>query len=236
MTGGTGRLRRGLGVLAALLWTLGTVTGVIRWIAGDAKTLEAEMLRQAPPASTGLPEREYPGMAEMIAGYLTGRIPEFQYEFEDDQGRRYKCFQAHEAEHMADCRGLIALDETVCLVCLPLAAAATALGARRRRDRRDFAAGIRRSLTGLGLAATGLLAWALVNFDGLFITFHRVAFPRGGWLLDPRTDLLIRLMPERFFTALGARGLGLSLIAPAALLLAARAMGRGGERKDQDDV
>ena len=47
---------------------------------------------------------------------------------------------------------------------------------------------------------------AAVDFDGLFVTFHRVAFRNDGWLLDPRTDLLIRLMPEQLFVRMGIRG------------------------------
>ena len=54
-------------------------------------------------------------------------------------------------------------------------------------------------------AAAGLLAWGLVDFDGLFVTFHRIAFTNEGWLLDPSKDLLIRLMPVEFFIALAVR-------------------------------
>jgi uncharacterized membrane protein len=57
-----------------------------------------------------------------------------------------------------------------------------------------------------GIAAF-LEVWAVVDFEGLFVTFHRVAFPQGGWVLDPRTDLLIRLMPVSFFIRLGVIGL-----------------------------
>ena len=52
-----------------------------------------------------------------------------------------------------------------------------------------------------------MAVWAAVDFEGLFVTFHRVAFPQGGWVLDPRTDLLIRLMPVSFFIRLGIIGL-----------------------------
>ena len=79
---------------------------------------------------------------------------------------------------------------------------------------------LRGMLTGLRIfagAASALLIWAAVNFDGLFITFHRAAFRNDGWLLDPRTDLLIRLMPVKFFMALGIRGLLRALVVPILL-------------------
>ena len=67
-----------------------------------------------------------------------------------------------------------------------------------------------------------LLIWALADFDGLFVTFHRVAFPNGGWLLNPETDLLIRLMPLNFFISLGIRGAMRALAVPVVLDAAAR--------------
>ena len=61
-----------------------------------------------------------------------------------------------------------------------------------------------------------------MNFNGLFVTFHKVAFTNDGWLLNPKTDLLLRLMPTQFFTSLGIRGLLWALLAPAALEILAR--------------
>ena len=49
-----------------------------------------------------------------------------------------------------------------------------------------------------------------------------MAFTNDGWLLNPGTDMLIRLMPEDFFISLGIRGAMWALIAPAALGIAAR--------------
>ena len=60
-----------------------------------------------------------------------------------------------------------------------------------------------------------ILLWAAIDFDSFFTAFHRLTFTNDGWLLDPRTDLLIRLMPADFFMALGAR-LVLWMLAAAA--------------------
>ena len=211
-----------LGLILALLWILFGITGVIWWMAGDGAFLAAEMLRFAPPEDTGLPAEEYPGMGDMIAGYLTGRAERFQYEITGSGEEPLRCFHDYEAAHMADCRGLIRLDGAVAAVSGALALALTGLAAVRfRRDRRLYR-GLR---TGLRMAAVvmgSLLAWALVDFDGLFITFHRVAFTNDGWLLNPRTDLLIRLMPEKFFVSLGIRGALRAMAVPLAIEVVAR--------------
>ena len=219
-----------------MAWMVFGVTFVIRWVAGDGGLLAAEMLRAAPPAVSGLPEKDYAGVGAMTAEFLTGKRAEFQYVAaeEDPNGvcRRREVFQAHEAAHMADCRGLIALDGWVCAGSLAVCAACCAAGffcgrpAKNRRQvrekpeagqagpepenrkaRKPFLQGAGWGMAGFFGIAAFLAVWAVVDFEGLFVTFHRVAFPQGGWVLDPRTDLLIRLMPVSFFIRLGIIGL-----------------------------
>ena len=203
--------RKVLGAIFGFAWMVFGVTLVIRWVAGDGGLLAAEMLRAAPPAVSGLAEKDYAGVGAMTAEYLTGKRAEFQYVAaeEDPNGacRRREVFQAHEAAHMADCRGLIALDGWVCAGSLAVCAACCAAGVFCGRARRLFLQGAGWGLAGFFGIAAVLGIWAAVDFDGLFVTFHRVAFPQGGWLLDPRTDLLIRLMPVSFFIRLGVTGL-----------------------------
>ena len=198
------------------------VTLVIRWVAGDGGLLAAEMLRAAPPAVSGLAEKDYAGVGAMTAEYLTGKRAEYQYVAEEDPNgacRRREVFQAHEAAHMADCRGLVALDGWVCAGSLAVCAACCAAGVFWGRARRLFLQGAGWGLAGFFGIAVVLGIWAAVDFDGLFVAFHRVAFPQGGWLLDPRTDLLIRLMPVSFFIRLGVIGLlRFGLFATATLL------------------
>ena len=102
----------GFGVRAAgflLVWVMILLSAAtaIYAMAGDRNLLAREMLRFAPPKSTGLPEAQYEGMGRMIADYLTGKEAVFQYSFADAEGNTYRCFQQHEADHMADCRALI---------------------------------------------------------------------------------------------------------------------------------
>ena len=57
-------------------------------------------------------------------------------------------------------------------------------------------------LIGLGAfagvtAAVGLLVMS--DFNKYFLIFHEMFFDNDLWLLDPRTDLLIRMLPEGFF-------------------------------------
>ncbi len=199
---------------ALLVWSLVLfgLTGIIRWIAGDAAGMRDGMLRWAPPAATGFPEAAYGGVAEMLTGYLTGSRETFQYTLLRGDGEGIPCFHEHEAAHMADVRGLIQLDTLVWILCGVAALLLLVAGIRRIRSGgpealRALVRGGWRGMLVLGLVITALLIWACIDFDGLFITFHRVAFRNDLWLLDPRTDLLIRLMPQELFIHLGMKGL-----------------------------
>ena len=238
MRSGKRRGKRGLaaGAAAAAAALLFGVTAVIRLLAGDAAGMEAAMLRYAPPARTGLPASAYGDVAAMTTGYLTDRVPEFQYT-RQEQGESVPAFHDYEAAHMADCRSLIRLDTAVCGACFLLAAGLILREAAGRRkgtaDRKAFFRGARLALLGAAGAAAVLGAWALADFEGLFVTFHRAAFRNDLWLLDPRTDLLIRLMPEELFVHLGEKGLALAAGWAAAETAVLAALGRRGKREPE---
>ena len=166
-----------------LVWAviLFTLAAAVYGIAGDGDLLSREMLRHAP-----------------------GQEENFQYIWTDADDRGYIGFQAHEADHMADCRELIGLAGTLRWITGAAALLLAGIGILLR-SWKAFAGGMLTGLCAAGVLVAGIAVWALVNFDGLFITFHRVAFTNEGWLLDPRTDLLIRLMPVHFFVSLGIR-------------------------------
>ena len=65
---------------------------------------------------------------------------------------------------------------------------------------------------------TVIVVLAAIDFNSLFILFHKVAFTNDLWLLNPQTDLLIRLMPIEFFISYAAIIGGLWLLGMVGLL------------------
>ncbi|MFO7636776.1 MAG: TIGR01906 family membrane protein [Clostridia bacterium] len=64
------------------------------------------------------------------------------------------------------------------------------------------------SLMALGILLSTLVliaAVSAINFTVFWDVFHRILFTNDLYLLDPRQDLLIRMMPERFFISLSLR-------------------------------
>lgn len=72
-----------------------------------------------------------------------------------------------------------------------------------------------------GTAALG--AACAIDFDAAFAAFHQVFFPgKTNWLFDPRTDEIIRILPEAYFRDCAALALALLLAFAAVYLLAGR--------------
>jgi len=213
---------RAAGFLFVWALILFTVAAAVYGMAGDGSLLAREMLSHAPPEKTGLPVTEYEGVCQMTAAYLTGQEELFQYTFSDAEGRVFLCFQDHEADHMADCRGLIRLAGNLRWAFGGLLLILAGVGILYRKERKPFAKGMLWGLAAAGVLSGTAAAWALTDFDGFFTAFHRLAFTNEGWLLDTRTDLLIRLMPTDFFIALGVKLAAMMAAAVAAAAIAAR--------------
>ena len=47
--------------------------------------------------------------------------------------------------------------------------------------------------------------WAAIDFNSAFNFFHRLLFTNDLWLLNPATDLLIRICPSSMFANMGLR-------------------------------
>lgn len=70
--------------------------------------------------------------------------------------------------------------------------------------------------TALFLMGAGVIAFLFTrDFGQYFIKFHELFFSNDLWLLDPETDLMIRMLPEGFFADFAAR---IGIFAGAALL------------------
>ena len=202
------------GLVLALSLSVTALAGIL-WVLGTSETIMLPMMRHfAPSEATGLPDEEYPAMVEMMTGYLAGEVDHFQHWY-----MIYDVmygFGDTERAHMADCRALFMLDRTVLIVAgaLSLALLIAAILQRNRRVWKGAAIGLSAVM---GLVALVAIV-AVVDFDRLFILFHHLAFTNDLWLLNPKTDLLIRLMPTDFFMAYAAI-LGVSWLLFMALML-----------------
>lgn len=122
----------------------------------------------------------------------------------DGQPREF--FNEREIAHMEDVRGLFLAAIALRRGCLAVIAACVALLLALKADVKNLLPKMLCMGTGLFFAVLAVLAGIIsTNFTKYFIIFHEIFFNNDLWMLDPRTDLLINIVPEPFFVDTAAR-------------------------------
>lgn len=134
--------------------------------------------------------------ADLIA-YMRGTLPALDRQVSID-GTERNAFGLRERVHMADVRGLFTNGRKLAFAALAIGLLSLFIS-HRRRNRRALGIGMLCGLCVWLITLGGLGIWAAVDFEGVFTLFHHISFDNDLWLLDPNTELLIRLMPTGFF-------------------------------------
>lgn len=217
------RIIKTLGVLGMAALIVFSLLGSVLVCAFDADTYAAK----SRASLVGWTEAEitaYIGMdaatqqacAESICDYFAGRAAELDFILPDGT----HAFNAKELSHMQDVRGLIMLGVKV-LIALGGLIAACGIGifiAKRtvpaRAASQALRDGMKTGAAALLVIVIVLVLFALADFRAAFELFHRLAFTNEDWLLDPRTDRLIRMMPQNLFETLCIQSVLGALILP----------------------
>lgn len=136
-----------------------------------------------------------------------------------------------EREHMRDVRGVFAtfaftaVGGGVLLLAAFLASGWFGVRSRVGFWRRLAASGKAVAI----VTVVGGLA-GIVFFDVAFELFHRLFFPPGTYLFDPRTDRLVQLFPEQFWVE---TTIGVGIVVTALSIVLAVLAGRRAARRDR---
>lgn len=116
-----------------------------------------------------------------------------------DSRRTGPILNDREQAHMRDVRGVFAGFEVLVLAAI----VGLMLALRRSRQAEARAAvwrAVGRGARGLVIALAVVGAFAVFAFDAAFEVFHRLFFSAGSYSFDPRTDRLVQLFPEQFWS------------------------------------
>lgn len=189
--------------VAAVLLFLTLLGGALWQVAFDFGFYRLEFEKQgvyADFADEASPQ-EVDEAASALLAYMDGR-----------GALEHPFFNARERAHMADVRRLIGAGRA--LMVMAIALLGVLIFTHPAIAPRILIAG-----GGLLLALVAAFAlWAPLDFDRLFLVFHRTFFRNDLWLLDPSTDNLIRMVPHGFFVDAAIR-VGVITGALAALCL-----------------
>ncbi len=145
----------------------------------------------------------YGDYAKAITQYLDGKTEAVQVT-NPESGQMKNAFSDKENAHLVDVRGV-----ENSLKIIRWAGGGLVIGMLAWlyfKNKAQVASFLADAVRGFALSAlfllfiaTVLAIWGAVNFDGLFVTFHKLIFTNNLWLLNPNIDLLMALMPLDFF-------------------------------------
>lgn len=109
-----------------------------------------------------------------------------------------KHFNTREVTHMEDVYKLFELGRTIRIALIIIIVALFAFSIYRYGAESTF-----KSLSVMMLVVwiLGGIVTALIlsNFSNSFVKFHHIFFDNDLWLLNPETDMMIRMLPQNFF-------------------------------------
>ena len=183
---------------------------------GTNETLYFELQTRAGlPESAGISAEALEKLDVHLASCLRGR-EDWNVEWLNPEGGPLRvtvdgveqdAFNAREIQHMEDCARLFDLLRTVrwvVLVALIFLWVIQIVMGRRTKDGGFLVwIWIGSLILIVPLAIFGV--WAAIDFNSAFNFFHRLLFTNDLWLLNPETDLLIRICPSSMFAGMGLR-------------------------------
>lgn len=202
-----------LGWLAVLL---ALVMGCVRAVGADPQLYHRLQTKADILAYAGISDQDLMDLDARLADYLFAPMdadPAFDNRPLPVFGQSQPPFNAKELTHLADCRKLLAPTADLRLLAGLIAVGVALLLCGGRRGLRPGPLWLASSLILLPITFLGL--WAVMDFNAAFNFFHRIFFTNDLWLLDPDTDLLIRICPSTMFAHMGLR---IALQSAAALL------------------
>lgn len=216
------KTKRRLAAAAAVLLLLGIV---VLWV--DVHCFcrafyrrEYQKLNTA--QSIGMTEQGLRQTTEALLAYLRGEREDLSLSLPID-GQEREVFNAREKAHMADVKTLYIRARWLGYGSLLLGAAAMALllVTSRGAARREVLSGYLRGNLWFFVVLAAIGLFAAIDFDAFWTGFHKLVFTNDLWLLDPRTDILIEIVPEEFFFDLVIRIAASALATIGALWAAA---------------
>lgn len=173
----------------------------------------------------GVSETELHEMTSVLLGYLKHENNDL-YVTANVKGVNREIFNQREKDHMIDVRNLYDVAINVRNICLGvLVVCAVYLFYHHKLFNISYYYNQTLLLVAFIFGFIGL--FCLIDFSAFWTSFHELFFPMNDlWLLDPRVDILIMMVPEQFFFDLVTKIIILIVSALLIYFVAFRYLGR----------
>lgn len=143
-----------------------------------------------------------PAQLDQIAGQILGDLVLWRGDFAEgvqDAPGPLPVLKAAEQAHMRDVRGVFT-GLWVLVVAGALTLVVAFAGSRGTEARAGVWRAVRGGSRAMAVAIAVVGVFAIFAFDAAFEVFHRLFFSAGSYTFDPRTDRLVQLFPEQFWS------------------------------------
>ena len=199
-----------------LLAALGSVCGAIDQIATD-ENFYSGMSRAAVAEYLAVEDdariTEYIGLTSEEQIVFAGEMAAFM---RGETNAQPAALNEKEQQHMLDVRNLAqtaaGMSKTYLAVAAVLAVISAWTGAKLKRRMLPKLVGGLGAVSVIMLLVQGVMnEVAAGGFAGLFVQMHETLFTNDLWLMDPQTDILIRMMPQPLFEQALLNGASIAL-------------------------
>lgn len=149
---------------------------------------------------TGMDEENLSHVTKGLIAYMRGQAESLDMTAEIHSEER-EVFNKREKDHMVDVQRLFLMNESIRGILFGTVLFFVGLAVWRKQYSYILKVGLKQAGVSLILAGTMLII-SLTDFNKAFIKFHHLFFTNDLWILDPRTDTLIQMLPEPFFKSM----------------------------------
>ena len=154
------------------------------------------------PQAVDMELNELMAVTNHMIGYMKGKEPDLAIDAVVAGGIR-PFFNQREIDHMIDVKNLFQASRVIVTASAATFALTGGFLLLKRRSSLKPTKTLAYVYKWLPLCFTALLGaaagLAVLDFNRAFTAFHLIFFSNDLWILDPRTDLLINIVPEPFF-------------------------------------
>lgn len=189
-----------IGSIALLFCIVGIFLTVIQWVTFQRAYYVKEYDKLDIAHYTGMDERDLMAATDALLDYIKGKSDNLDIEAEI-HGHRRPVFNQKEKDHMVDVRDLFILNNRLKWLLLGgfILLTVAIYYIEGRNILRYYSLIYLVILALLGILALTVYILMLKDFTLLWHRFHELFFKNDLWLLDPETDILVQMVPERFF-------------------------------------
>ena len=186
--------------LGAIIWIV-LIVSVLQFTAFNLDFYKEQYASRDTAQMIGISENDLMHVTDVLLHYTSGQHADMNVEATVN-GTLQPFYNQREIDHMVDVRNLylnVIMIRNILLI-FAIVNIIALFVLKRKATLALLQFGLTWVSVGLGALLLIIGSFAVINFDAFWTAFHHLFFSNNDlWLLDPSTDNLINLVPERFF-------------------------------------